>query len=124
MTNRPEHASWKGRYKRASMKRYKADTESIKVGLFAVDCGGALSDVPCPGTWVPLQEGRLLAERNGVLGKLLPLFDYIPGTISPPQAPKHHTAASNKNPKVPKPSKAQRNSQGTLGVLRSLWVIY
>ncbi|KAL8725792.1 MAG: hypothetical protein Q9166_007123 [cf. Caloplaca sp. 2 TL-2023] len=63
------------------------------------------------GTWVPLHEGRLLAERNGVLGKLLPLFDYVPGPISPPQAPKHQTAASNKGPKVPKLPKAQRNTQ-------------
>ncbi|KAL9001722.1 MAG: hypothetical protein Q9188_005320 [Gyalolechia gomerana] len=56
------------------------------------------------GTWVPLEHGRLLAERNGVLGKLLPIFDFIPGPISPPQAPKHQTAASNKGPKMPKPS--------------------
>ncbi|KAL8765219.1 MAG: hypothetical protein Q9194_006638, partial [Teloschistes cf. exilis] len=60
------------------------------------------------GTWVPLHEGRLLAERNGVLGKLLPLFDYIPGPISPPQAPKHQTAASNKGPKQPRVSKINR----------------
>ncbi|KAL9028885.1 MAG: hypothetical protein Q9196_002806 [Gyalolechia fulgens] len=60
------------------------------------------------GTWVPLEHGRLLAERNGVLGKLLPIFDFIPGPISPPQAPKHQTAASNKGPKVPKVSQAKR----------------
>ncbi|KAI4274814.1 MAG: hypothetical protein L6R38_006028 [Xanthoria sp. 2 TBL-2021] len=62
------------------------------------------------GTWVPLHEGRLLAERNGVLAKLLPFFDFVPGPISPPQAPKHQTAASNKGPKVPKPKKAAVNS--------------
>ncbi|KAI4086439.1 MAG: hypothetical protein LQ339_009043 [Xanthoria mediterranea] len=62
------------------------------------------------GTWVPLHEGRLLAERNGVLAKLLPFFDFVPGPISPPQAPKHQTAASNKGPKVPKPKKAALNS--------------
>ncbi|KAL8827080.1 MAG: hypothetical protein Q9170_007157, partial [Blastenia crenularia] len=61
------------------------------------------------GTWVPLQEGRLLAERNGVLGKLLPIFDFTPGPISPPQAPKHQTAASNKGPKVPKQAQAKRH---------------
>ncbi|KAL8687770.1 MAG: hypothetical protein Q9218_006157, partial [Villophora microphyllina] len=60
------------------------------------------------GTWVPLHEGRLLAERNGVLGKLLPLFDYVPGPISPPQAPKHQTAASNKGPKQPRQPKINR----------------
>lgn len=61
------------------------------------------------GTWVPLEHGRLLAERNGVLGKLLPIFDFIPGPISPPQAPKHQTAASNKGPKIPKASQAKRH---------------
>ncbi|KAI4117546.1 MAG: hypothetical protein LQ345_002247 [Seirophora villosa] len=61
------------------------------------------------GTWVPLHEGRLLAERNGVLGKLRPLFDFVPGTISPPQAPKHQTAASNKGPRIPKPPQIKKN---------------
>lgn len=65
------------------------------------------------GTWVPLHEGRLLAQRNGVLGKLLPFFDFVPGPISPPQAPKHQTAASNKGPKIPKLKKAAMNSHGT-----------
>ncbi|KAL8808847.1 MAG: hypothetical protein Q9200_003968 [Gallowayella weberi] len=70
-----------------------------------------LPDFYIAGTWVPLPEGRLLAERNGVLGKLLPLFDFVPGPISPPQAPKHQTAASNKAFKIPKQLKAQRNTQ-------------
>ncbi|CAD6591506.1 MAG: hypothetical protein ASARMPREDX12_005196 [Alectoria sarmentosa] len=52
------------------------------------------------GTWVPLREGRLLAERNGVLEKLRPIFDFVPGDSSPPPAPKH-TTNSNK-PKIPK----------------------
>jgi len=52
------------------------------------------------GTWVPLNDGRLLAERNGVLNKLRPILDYIAGDISPPQAPKHTTNSSR--PKVPK----------------------
>lgn len=50
------------------------------------------------GTWVPLNDGRTLAERNHVLHKLQALFDYVPGDKSPPQAPKH---ATNK-PKVPR----------------------
>lgn len=53
-----------------------------------------------PGTWVPLPEGRLLAERNGVFDKLRPIFDFVPGDSSPPPAPKH-TTNSNK-PKIPK----------------------
>lgn len=52
------------------------------------------------GTWVPLREGRLLAERNGIIDKLRPIFDYVPGDSSPPPAPKH-TTNSNK-PKIPK----------------------
>ena len=51
----------------------------------------------------------MLAERNNVLGKLLPIFDFVPGTISPPQAPKHQTAASSKGPKVPRTSQVKRN---------------
>ncbi|PGH18359.1 hypothetical protein AJ79_00425 [Helicocarpus griseus UAMH5409] len=53
------------------------------------------------GTWVPLADGRELAERNGILDKLLPIFDFVPGDRSPPPAPKHTTAASSR-PRVPK----------------------
>ncbi|OCK85001.1 apses-domain-containing protein [Lepidopterella palustris CBS 459.81] len=64
------------------------------------------------GTWVPLHDGRVLAERNGVLDKLLPIFDYVPGDRSPPPAPKHATAASNR-PKVPRQTAAaRRNGKG------------
>ena len=59
------------------------------------------------GTWVSMPTGRDLAQRNNVLHKLQPLFDYIPGDVSPPPAPKHTTAASNK-PKIPKPPNAKR----------------
>ncbi|KAI9680672.1 MAG: hypothetical protein M1817_004112 [Caeruleum heppii] len=59
------------------------------------------------GTWVPLSDGRDLAERNKVLDKLLPIFDYVPGDRSPPQAPKHTTAASSK-PRVPKAAPVRR----------------
>lgn len=44
------------------------------------------------GTWVPLPEGRNLAERNGILEKLKPIFDFVAGDRSPPPAPKHSTA--------------------------------
>jgi hypothetical protein len=63
------------------------------------------------GTWVPLHEGRVLAERNKVLDKLAPILDYIPGDRSPPPAPKHATASSNR-PKVPRaaPVPTRRNN--------------
>ncbi|KAI9759502.1 MAG: hypothetical protein M4579_002261, partial [Chaenotheca gracillima] len=59
------------------------------------------------GTWVPLTEGRLLAQKNRVYEKLRPIFDFVPGDQSPPPAPKHTTAASNR-PKAPKPAPAPR----------------
>ncbi|PGH09441.1 hypothetical protein GX51_00546 [Blastomyces parvus] len=59
------------------------------------------------GTWVPLQEGRELAERNGILEKLLPIFDFVAGDRSPPPAPKHTTAASSR-PRVQKNVAANR----------------
>ncbi|KAM3419110.1 hypothetical protein BST61_g5058 [Cercospora zeina] len=53
------------------------------------------------GTWIPLQDGRELAQKNGVLDKLRPIFDFVPGDRSPPPAPKHATAASSK-PRAPR----------------------
>ncbi|EEP75337.1 Mbp1 protein [Uncinocarpus reesii 1704] len=53
------------------------------------------------GTWVPLPDGRHLAERNNVLDVLCPIFDFVPGDTTPPPAPKHTTAASSR-PKVQK----------------------
>ncbi|KAG9230807.1 hypothetical protein BJ875DRAFT_518814 [Amylocarpus encephaloides] len=50
------------------------------------------------GTWVSLEQGQALAQRNHIYEKLRPIFEFIPGNVSPPPAPKHTT---NK-PKVPK----------------------
>lgn len=50
------------------------------------------------GTWVPLEQGQALAQRNGIYDKLRTIFEFIPGNLSPPPAPKHTT---NK-PKLPK----------------------
>ncbi|KAI9845160.1 MAG: hypothetical protein M1837_005045 [Sclerophora amabilis] len=61
------------------------------------------------GTWVPLPDGRLLAQKNRVLEKLRPIFDFVPGDQSPPLAPKHTTAASNK-PKAPKAASVARRA--------------
>lgn len=64
------------------------------------------------GTWIPLPDGRVLAERNGVLAKMLPIFDFVPGDRSPPPAPKHLTAAASK-PRAPRapPQPRSRISQ-------------
>ncbi|KAK4994118.1 Transcription factor mbp1 [Elasticomyces elasticus] len=61
------------------------------------------------GTWVPLHDGRVLAERNGVLDRLRPIFDFVPGDRSPPPAPKHATAASSK-PRANRQSVPQRKA--------------
>lgn len=65
------------------------------------------------GTWVPLEQGEALAQRNNVYEKLRTIFEFHPGNISPPPAPKHTTAKpkpQKKNPAVPKfaTSKAQK----------------
>lgn len=65
------------------------------------------------GTWVPLQKGKELAERNGVYEKLKPLFEYMAGDISPPQAPKHTTAASNKTKSLAKPAARAKKPTST-----------
>lgn len=61
------------------------------------------------GTWIPLDSGRELAAKNGVLEKLRPMFDFVPGDRSPPPAPKHATATSSKprQPRAPAQPKRQ-----------------
>ena len=71
------------------------------------------------GTWVPLHDGRMLAERNGVLEKMLPIFDFIPGDRSPPPAPKHATAASNRA-KAPRQTAASRRNGNNIYSLGSI----
>ena len=63
------------------------------------------------GTWIPLTDGRELAAKNGVLEKLNPIFDFVPGDRSPPPAPKHSTAASSR-PRAPR-APAQPRRQPT-----------
>lgn len=74
-------------------------------------CGSKML-IPSSGTWVPLPEGRSLAERNGILEKLKPIFDFVAGDRSPPPAPKHATAAAPRQ-------KAQKSAaQGKKGTPR------
>ncbi|KAL9088587.1 MAG: hypothetical protein Q9165_006107 [Trypethelium subeluteriae] len=63
------------------------------------------------GTWIPLHDGRSLAEKNNVLEQLRPIFDFVPGDRSPPPAPKHATAASAK-PRAPRQSAQSRKVHG------------
>ncbi|KAL9111798.1 MAG: hypothetical protein Q9227_003857 [Pyrenula ochraceoflavens] len=66
------------------------------------------------GTWIPLPEGRVLAEKNNCLHKIRKIFDFVPGDRSPPPAPKHTTAASSR-PKVPKNPNPPRKVQPSGG---------
>ncbi|KKK16001.1 hypothetical protein P175DRAFT_0531024 [Aspergillus ochraceoroseus IBT 24754] len=61
------------------------------------------------GTWIPLPEGRMLAERNNIIDKLRPIFDYVAGDRTPPPAPKHTTAASK--PRAQRNNKKAANEQ-------------
>ncbi|KAK1815105.1 Transcription factor mbp1 [Friedmanniomyces endolithicus] len=69
------------------------------------------------GTWIPLPDGRELAAKNGVLDKLRPIFDFVPGDRSPPPAPKHETAASSK-PRVPRQAAAQARKAATAAAVQ------
>ncbi len=55
-----------------------------------------------PGTWVPLQEGRLLAQRNGVLGKLLPFFRFRTGPHQPAAGTQTSNRRFKQRPQSPK----------------------
>lgn len=50
------------------------------------------------GTWIPLESGEQLAQRNNVYDRLRPIFEFTPGNQSPPPAPRH--ASKPKAPKV------------------------
>ncbi|KAF3047137.1 hypothetical protein E8E12_011425 [Didymella heteroderae] len=71
------------------------------------------------GTWIPLDDGRILAERNGVLDKMRAILDFVPGDRSPPPAPKHATAASNRM-KPPRQSASRAKAQQSQNNVYSL----
>ncbi|KAL7622713.1 Transcription factor mbp1 [Parahypoxylon ruwenzoriense] len=51
------------------------------------------------GTWIPLEAGEQLAHRNNVYERLRSIFEFIPGSQSPPPAPRH--ASKPKAPRKP-----------------------
>ncbi|EAQ85649.1 hypothetical protein CHGG_06902 [Chaetomium globosum CBS 148.51] len=61
------------------------------------------------GTWIPLEQGRALAQRNNIYDRLRPIFEFQPGNESPPPAPRHASKpkAPKARPAVPKWNKAQ-----------------
>ncbi|KAL2878516.1 Transcription factor mbp1 (MBF subunit p120) [Colletotrichum sp. CLE4] len=55
------------------------------------------------GTWIPLDKGVALAQRNNIYDRLRLIFEYTPGEQSPPPAPRHTSKPkAPKKPAVPK----------------------
>ncbi|TQN70140.1 Cell division cycle-related protein res1/sct1 [Colletotrichum shisoi] len=55
------------------------------------------------GTWIPLDKGVALAQRNNIYDRLRLIFEYTPGDQSPPPAPRHTSKPkAPKKPAVPK----------------------
>ncbi|CAK7268749.1 Transcription factor mbp1 (MBF subunit p120) [Sporothrix epigloea] len=54
------------------------------------------------GTWIPLENGEALAQRNNVYERLRPIFEFTPGDVSPPPAPRH--TSKPKAPRAPRPA--------------------
>ncbi|ROV88956.1 hypothetical protein VMCG_10127 [Cytospora schulzeri] len=65
------------------------------------------------GTYLPLQDARDLAHTHNVLDRLHPIFDFVPGAVTPPPAPRHAS-----KPKQPKKAAAAGPSQATQGAKR------
>lgn len=62
------------------------------------------------GTWIPLHDARLLAERNNVFEKIQMILDFDPNSQSPPPAPK----LSSTNSSAPKRgARKSTNSRAT-----------
>lgn len=58
----------------------------------------------------------MLAERNNILHKLAPIFDFVPGDKSPPPAPKHASAPSK--PRAPRKSTKRDAASEILNVVQ------
>lgn len=95
------------------MRRCRADMENTKV--WETSCKTSKTGLIILGTWVPLEQGEALAQRNHVYEKLSPIFQFIPGNLSPPPAPKHTTAKPKitKRPAVPKFNNSKHFVAGT-----------
>ncbi|KAI8059293.1 hypothetical protein BC940DRAFT_371964 [Gongronella butleri] len=69
------------------------------------------------GTWVPLERAIALAQQYGVEQPLQPIFTFVRGEKSPPPAPRHTTAPSNKPKKARDllPKKRKKNNNNDSG---------
>ncbi|KAF9130251.1 hypothetical protein BGW39_003301 [Mortierella sp. 14UC] len=65
------------------------------------------------GTWVPYERGLQLCQEYNVVHLLQPILEYQATKTSPPLAPKHITAASNRPRKAREPRPAGPTPVGT-----------
>lgn len=88
------------------MRRSRADMGNTKVGSAGSSSQRAAltSRSLHTGTWIPLEYGEALAQRNNVYERLRPIFEFQPGPESPPPAPRHTSKpkAPKARPAVPK----------------------
>ena len=61
------------------------------------------------GTWVPLEQGLVVAQKYNVYNILRPIFDFTAGPESPPKAPKRTNAAAK--PRQAKATTGGRKAQ-------------
>jgi len=68
------------------------------------------------GTWIPLDHGEALAQRNNIYDRLRPIFEFQPGNESPPPAPRHASKpkAPKARPAVPKWGSKSQNKKASL----------
>ncbi|KAK4247895.1 hypothetical protein C7999DRAFT_14144 [Corynascus novoguineensis] len=68
------------------------------------------------GTWIPLEHGEALAQRNNVYDRLRQIFEFQPGNESPPPAPRHASKpkAPKARPAVPKWGSKSQNRKASV----------
>ncbi|KAK4039906.1 hypothetical protein C8A01DRAFT_16187 [Parachaetomium inaequale] len=68
------------------------------------------------GTWIPLDHGEALAQRNNIYDRLRPIFEFQPGNESPPPAPRHASKpkAPKARPAVPKWNSKSQDRKASL----------
>lgn len=101
------------------MKRSRVVMGNTRVRSFGCAClvlPGLLTFPP--GTWIPLEQGESLAQRNNIYDRLRPIFEFQPGNESPPPAPRHASKpkAPKARPAVPKWGSKSHNKKNSLSL--------
>lgn len=77
------------------------------------------------GTYLPLADAQELARQHNVLDRIGPIFDFVPGAVTPPPAPRH--VSKPKQPKksaaVPQPGPAVKKRKRNGEIISSLLLL-